>query len=120
VLSDLSNSPSETTLPTKRVEIAQVNFAGGAATENIVLTNTGGKDQDMTNWTLEDDAATPHSFTFGVFTLTVGSTVTVHTGNGVDTATDVYWNRGSGVWNDGGDSATLKDAQGVVLDSETW
>ena len=74
----------------------------------------------MTGWTLLDDAATPHTYTFGAFTLAIGASVMVHTGVGVDTAADVYWNRGSSVWNDGGDTATLKDTGGVIMDSETW
>lgn len=119
-MSALSNSPNATTLPAKRVEITQANFQGGASVENIVLTNTGGQSQSMQGWTLFDDATTPHTYTFGVCTLAVGASVTVHTGVGVDTATDVYWNRGSSVWNDGGDTATLKDASGTMMDSESW
>ncbi|WP_243669020.1 lamin tail domain-containing protein, partial [Methanoculleus chikugoensis] len=46
-----------------------------------------------------------------------GAGVTVHSGGaGNDTATDLYWGgRGSPVWNNDGDLATLADANGTVV-----
>jgi hypothetical protein len=41
----------------------------------------------------------------------------VHTGEGADTARDLYWDRSTSVWNNGGDVATLKDASGNIVSS---
>jgi hypothetical protein len=46
--------------------------------------------------------------------------VTVHTGSGTDTATDRYWGYGSPVWNNDGDTATLRTADGTVVVEATY
>ena len=45
-----------------------------------------------------------------------GETVTVWVKVGTDTASDLYSGRGSAVWNNDGDTATLTDAGGAVVD----
>lgn len=48
-----------------------------------------------------------------------GATVTVHTGTGTNTATDLYWGLDSSVWNNDGDTATVKRPDGTVISSLT-
>lgn len=72
---------------------------------------------NMTGWTLSDAANTVYSFPPG-FNL-LGS-VKVHTGYGEDNSTDLYWNRNKAVWNNGGDTATLKDSQGNIIDQKSY
>lgn len=57
--------------------------------EYVIIKNTGETDVDMTGWILEDEAN--HKFHFPIFTLKAGSTVTVYTGSGTNTETELYW-----------------------------
>lgn len=72
----------------------------------------------LTGWTVRDAQA--HVYKFGTFTLGAGKTVTLHTGSGSNTATDVYWRSGAYIWNNTGDKAILKNANGVVVDTCAW
>lgn len=45
--------------------------------------------------------------------------MTVHTGQGQDTAAHRYWGRDREVWNNEGDTATLRDADGRLVDERT-
>ena len=72
---------------------------------------------NMTGWTLSDAANHVYSFPSN-FNL-LGS-VRVHTGYGNDNSTDLYWNRGQPVWNNDGDTATLKDNKGNIIDQKSY
>ena len=74
---------------------------------------------DMTGWRLEDEGPnSTYNFPAG-FTLAPGVTVRIFVGVGVDTATSLYWGLGSAVWNNGGDTASLFDSSGMLIDSLT-
>lgn len=83
--------------------------------EFIVLENTGNRDVDLTDWTIRD--ADRHVYRFGDFTLGAGDTVKLRTGSGGDTASTVYWDMGNYVWNNDGDTATLRDARNSRRDT---
>jgi len=62
-----------------------------------------------------------HSYTFPAgFTLDAGATVTLHTGSGTDTATDLYWGAGAPIWNNAGDTITVRVSTGTVVLEETY
>ena len=82
--------------------------------EWVEITNQGQAAQDFTGWTLKDEQDHAYPFPEG-FTLAPGGVVMVHTGVGDDTATDLYCNMGSPIWNNAGDVATLMDAEGNVV-----
>ncbi|ROO84906.1 excalibur calcium-binding domain-containing protein [Actinocorallia herbida] len=86
--------------------------------EYVVIKNTGGKAVKFKNWTLRD--AQHHVYRFPAFTLRAGKSVTVHTGKGKNSATHLYMQRGWYIWNNTGDTATLRDAQGTKVLSKTW
>jgi hypothetical protein len=69
----------------------------------------------LTNWTLRDAAG--HVFKFGTYTIGAHSYVKVHTGHGTSNQTDRYWNRNWYIWNNTGDTATLRDSLGGTVDS---
>ena len=86
--------------------------------EYVELRNAGGNAQDMTDWTLRDEAN--HIYTFPKFSLAAGASVKVWVTNGTDTSIDLYWNQGSAIWNNGGDTAYLEDNQGTEIDVCTY
>ena len=83
--------------------------------EVVVISNTGVLDQDMTDWTLENEGSSLPAdiYTFPSFVLTAGNFVRVHSDTGTDDADDLYWD-GAGHW-DGGDTAVLKDELGSPI-----
>lgn len=87
--------------------------------EYVVLTNGGGDSLAMGNWTLSDAAGHTYEFPSG-FTLPAGAAVTVHTGAGSNTARDLYWGAGGAVWNNGGDTATVRTANGTRVAEHTY
>lgn len=116
-----------TTAPTTTIEsttidirISAVQFAApGGETENlngewIEVSNPGGG-VDMTGWTLQDEQEHIYTFPSG-FEIESGTSVKIHTGEGEDTSSDLYWNSGRGIWNNDGDTATLKDQDGEIVD----
>jgi len=86
--------------------------------EYVVIKNIGEVDVDMTGWILKDEAN--HQYKFPTFTLKVGSTVTVYTGSGTNTETELYWGSGAPIWNNDGDTAYLYNKNGDLVDTETW
>jgi len=73
----------------------------------------------LTGWTVSDEAGKTYQIPDG-FTLDPGATVTLHTGSGTDTETDLYWDAGRPVWNNGGGTVTVTTAEGDVVIEETY
>ena len=67
----------------------------------------------LTHWTLRDAARHPHVYTFGTYTLKAHGYVKIHTGKGSNTAANRYWGHSWYIWNNTGDTATLKNAGGA-------
>jgi len=86
--------------------------------EYIVFTNSGDESLDLGGWTVEDEAGKQYTFPDG-FTLEPGATVTLRTGSGTDTETELYWGAGSPVWNNNGDTVIVRTADGkrVVMEA---
>lgn len=101
------------------VAITAANFeAASPEKENlneewVEISNSGTSDVSLTGWSLEDGQN--HTYSFPEINLAAGASVKVHSGSGTDTAKDLFWNRSSAVWNNDGDTATLKDAAGNVV-----
>jgi hypothetical protein len=83
--------------------------------EWIRLKNTGHSARQLRGWTISD--AFGDVYRFGRFRLNAGSTVTIHTGRGRNTRTDRYWGRRNYEWNNKGDTARLRRANGALADS---
>jgi micrococcal nuclease len=86
--------------------------------EYVVLENRGNESRDLTGWTVRDEAG--HAYTVGNVTLDPDERVTLHTGTGTDTAMDLYWGRSQAVWNNGGDTVTVRDAAGAVVAERSY
>lgn len=89
--------------------------------ELIVIANRSGDGVDLSGWGVKDETAT-HRFSFPAgFSLAAGASVTVHTGCGSPSATDLFWcNEGSAIWNNDGDTAFLLDPDGNIVDTLSY
>ena len=81
--------------------------------EYVVFENRGDATLDLSGWTVTDAADHSYRFPDGT-TLAPGERVTLHTGSGADTASDRYWGASSPVWNNDGDTVTVRDRNGTV------
>mgnify|MGYP006273134007 FL=1 len=82
--------------------------------EYVVFRNEGAETVDLSGWSVTDAAGKTYTFPPGT-TLEPGAELTLRTGTGTDGDATVYWGRGSAVWNNGGDTITLRGDDGVVV-----
>ena len=87
--------------------------------EYVVFRNDGDTTLDLSGWTVSDAVGQTYTIPDGV-TLAPGATVTLHTGSGTDTETDLYWGSGSPIWNNGGDTVTVTMPDGTEVLSEAY
>jgi hypothetical protein len=118
------------------IEISTVNYNAprndndNPNGEWVKIRNTGTQDVNMSGWRLYDDAykygtAPDHIFIFpSGFILKAGQSVTVYTGQGINTDSALYFGRAPGeyaaIWNNDGDCAYLVDDQGTLVDMYCW
>ena len=98
----------------KAVWIKQINFdPPGRDLDNewVEIRNDTAGAVDMHNWTLRD--AKNHTFKFPAFDLPAGASVKVWTTHGRGDVANLFWKRGSAVWNNKGDRAVLRDEKGA-------
>lgn len=86
---------------------AQVNA------EYVVVKNTAHKAKSLRGWFIREKKL-KRTFTFPAFTLCGGCSVKIRSGNGTNSATNLYWGRASGAWVDAGDTAILHRASGLL------
>jgi hypothetical protein len=87
---------------------------GGNASLNaewVQLHNTSRRAVTLTGWTVRDTAR--HIFTFNSYRLKARGFVKIHTGHGRPTQANRYWNHSWYIWNNTGDTATLRNAAGA-------
>lgn len=87
--------------------------------EYIVFENTGDQPLELTGWSVADDADHTYTFPSG-FTLDPGAQVTLHTGSGTDSPSDLYWGSGRAVWNNGGDTVIVRNDSGSIVLQEEY
>jgi micrococcal nuclease len=70
----------------------------------------------LRGYAVEDESGKHFDFPDRVYQK--GQTITLHSGRGTDTATDLYWGvSGSAIWNNDGDTVKVLDPQGHVVES---
>lgn len=87
--------------------------------EYVVLENTGSETLDLSGWTVSDEVGHTYTFPDGQ-SLAPGETVTLHSGSGTDTASDIYWDASGAVWNNGGDTVSVRDKGGTLIASKSY
>lgn len=123
-------SPTATTTPTRSVPFdvrialwcSQFDAPGNdnevLNEEYVCFQNYDAGTADLTGWHVWDDSGSSRNrYTFGGFELLPGAHVKLHTGDGKDTATDLYWGRGQAIWNNNGDTVYLYDSEWNLIDS---
>ncbi|WP_319506336.1 lamin tail domain-containing protein [uncultured Methanolobus sp.] len=98
-------------IPSESIQIVGLSLVD----EWVKIQNTGSSPVSLDGWIIVDEGE-KHTYTFPSFTLITGATVTVHTGYGTNTATDLYWGTNY-VWNNDGDYARLYDSDGNLVDT---
>ncbi|MFC7199347.1 lamin tail domain-containing protein [Halospeciosus flavus] len=93
--------------------------AAGSESENlndeyVVFRNAGNETLELGGWTVADAAGHRYRFPAGT-TLAPDARLTLHTGSGTNTETDVYWGAGDPVWNNAGDTVTVYNASGTSV-----
>lgn len=87
--------------------------------EYLVFTNTGDGALAIGSYTISDESGKSYTIPEGVV-LELGESVALHTGAGTNTATDLYWDAGRPVWNNGGDTITVQTTNGTTVLQETY
>lgn len=111
-------------LTNTQIAIAAVHAkpeAGGRENLNdeyIVIENEGQKSVTLTGWTVLDESH--HRYLFPKFTLPAGGKVTLRTGLGENTDTELFWGSRSAMWNDTGDTIFIRDANGKLALSHVY
>lgn len=84
--------------------------------EWLDIVNDSTVDVALGGWGLRDQS-TQHRYEFSeTFVLAGRTSVRLHSGEGVDTSSDLYWAANDAVWNNGGDTALLIDERGLIVD----
>ena len=87
--------------------------------EWIEIANQGPESIQMQGYTLKDEAN--HIYTFTNFTVKAGASFRLYSGQGRDSSSERYWGLvDESVWNNGGDAAFLRDAQGALVDTYAY
>jgi endonuclease YncB( thermonuclease family) len=95
--------------------ITKLNYdAEGDDSENlndeyVILTNAHNVTIDMTGWRLWDMAN--NEYIFSDFVLDNYSSITLITGSGIDTDSELYWGSSKPVWNNDGDALYIRDSE---------
>jgi len=122
---DACSAPAHAAAPSVAISVEINPNPPGDDNEHLVdewvrFTNDGANPVDLTGWGVKDESSS-HRYTFGPFVLGPGASVTLRTGCGTDTATDLYWCEPSGaVWNNGRDTVFLTDPAGNIVVSAPY
>ena len=87
--------------------------------EYVVFENAGTDTLDLSGWTIEDEAGQRYTVPDG-FELAASETVTLHTGSGTSTPSELYWGSGSPIWNNDGDTVIVTNANGERVLAEPY
>jgi len=87
--------------------------------EYVVFENAGESALDLSGWEVADEAGATYTVPTGV-TLDPGDRITLYTGSGTDSDSELYWGQSRAVWNNGGDTVIVRDDSGTVVIEEAY
>jgi|GEM_PF-846133 len=122
-----SESNQNNTISNTNVNLAIIYIHANAAgndnynlnDEYITIKNIGNTPIDLTGWRIQDAAGHCYMFPNG-FILQPGATVTLHSGSGKDSTTDLYWNSKYAIWNNDGDTIYIINPAGKVVLTKSY
>jgi hypothetical protein len=92
--------------------------------EYVVFKNNCAFSCDLADWTVKDRIVTRLPYSFGSINLGGNSEITLHSGDGVDSSLDVYWDSTTlpnpAIWNNDGDTLYLRDSSGYLCLEHTY
>lgn len=118
-------APAAQAAVVKPLDIVKIHFDppgkdasknSGYTQEYIQVKNTGSSTLTLTGYTIRDDGPQKFSFPKGT-KLAAGKTLTIRSGTGTNSATTLYWNKASYIWNNTGDSARTYNGAGKLLET---
>ncbi|QLG61076.1 lamin tail domain-containing protein [Halorarum salinum] len=87
--------------------------------EYVVFENTGDDPLDLSGWQVAD--AADHTYTVpDGFTLEPGERVTLYSGSGTNTDSELYWGAERAIWNNGGDTVVVTHSDGRLVLEEDY
>ena len=86
--------------------------------EWVQIKNVTSTTKSLTGWTVRDNAG--HIYKFPTTKVAPGDVVRLHTGKGTNSTRHRYWGQGWYIWNNTGDKAVLRRADGTLADSCSW
>ena len=87
--------------------------------EYVVLANRRESAVDLSGWSISDESGATYTFSDGT-ELAAGAELTLRTGAGTDTSGEYHWGSGRPVWNNAGDTVTVRAANGTVMTQRTY
>lgn len=87
--------------------------------EYVSFRNEGADPLDLSGWTVENESGDRFQFPPGTI-LAPDTRVTIHSGRGTDTETDLHWRADEPVWHNTGDTVFVRDATGTLRLRESY
>jgi len=83
--------------------------------EYFALQNTGEETVDLSGWTVENERGVTYQVPQGI-TLSPNAVLYIHSGNGSNSSSILYWQASEPVWSNNKDIAVLRNAEGRIVD----
>ena len=118
-----TSSPPTTALAGSPLEIVTVRYdAPGNDNNNLneeYIVFRLLASMSLSGYAVEDESG--HRYDFPDLTFEKGQTFTLHSGQGTDSLTDLYWGAsGSAIWNNDSDAVKVIDPQGQIVESHAY
>jgi hypothetical protein len=116
-----TTSPPQPPKTTGNVEIRDILYNGSGSSEPdeyVEIENDDSFPIQLQNWTLRDEAN--HMFTFPSFVIQPNQTCRVYTNENHPEWCGFNYGSGSAIWNNTGDTAYLRDANGTLIDEYSY
>ncbi|MHC1609876.1 MAG: S-layer protein [Candidatus Methanofastidiosia archaeon] len=100
------------------IKIDSVNYNDGSSLndEYVAFKNEGALAVDMAGWKVINKKG--HTFVFPKgFDIGPDSKITLHSGYGTNTSTDLYWKSATDIWDNAGDQVLLIDSKNILVAS---
>jgi competence protein ComEC len=125
VAPDGGTDTTETDASDIPLAIAEINAdAEGDDRENLndeylVFENTGNDPLELSGWSVQDESGKTYTFPEGT-TLPAGAELTLRTGSGTDTETELYCGSSRPIWNNNGDTVIITNQDGEQVLTEGY